>query len=144
FIAGMQRVQQIYQTGDKRAALLAFLETRAGEAFREVLDWLQTTGEFDQAVKDADTFLLVEMPAAYAWTLTPADAKRITQPVVSILGAHSPGRAQKVHAILKEWVPQTETLTLPKAEHALALMDPPGIAIALAGWLSRYPMRAQV
>jgi pimeloyl-ACP methyl ester carboxylesterase len=144
FMAGMQRVQQIYQTGDKRAALLAFLETRAGEAFREVLDWLQTTGEFDQAVKDADTFLMVEMPAAYAWTFTPADAKRITQPVVSILGAHSPARAQKVHAILKEWVPQTETLTLPKAEHALALMDPPGIARALAGWLSRYPMGAKV
>jgi pimeloyl-ACP methyl ester carboxylesterase len=144
FMAGMQRVHQIYETGDKRAALLAFLETRAGEAFREVLDWLQTTGEFDQAVKDADTFLMVEMPAAYAWKFTPADAKRITQPVVSILGAHSPGRAQKVHAILKEWVPQTETLVLPNAEHALALMDPPGIAKALAGWLSRYPMSAPV
>jgi pimeloyl-ACP methyl ester carboxylesterase len=140
FMAGMQRVQQIYETGDKRAALMAFLETRAGEAFRDVLNWLQTTGEFDQAVKDADTFLLVEMPAAYAWTFTPQDAKRITQPVVSILGAHSPERAQKVHGILKEWVPQTETLILPNAEHALALMDPPGIAKALSEWLARYPM----
>jgi pimeloyl-ACP methyl ester carboxylesterase len=140
FIAGMQRVQQIYESGDRRGALMAFLETRAGEAFRGVLDWLQTTGEFDQAVKDADTFLMVEMPAAYAWNFTPADAKRITQPVVSILGSHSPERAQKVHAILKEWVPQTETLTLPNAEHALALMDPPGIATALSEWLARHPM----
>ena len=140
FIAGMQRVQQIYETGDRRAALTAFLETRAGEAFRGVLDWLQTTGEFDQAVKDADTFLLVEMPAAYAWNFTPEDAKRIKQPLVSILGSHSPERAQKVHAILKEWVPQTESLVLPNAEHALALMDPPGIAQALSGWLARHPM----
>jgi pimeloyl-ACP methyl ester carboxylesterase len=140
FMAGMQRVQQIYESGDRRGALMAFLETRAGEAFRGVLDWLQTTGEFDQAVKDADTFLMVEMPAAYAWNFTPEDAKRIKQPVVSILGSHSPERAQKVHAILTEWVPQTETLTLPNAEHALALMDPPGIAKALSEWLARHPM----
>jgi pimeloyl-ACP methyl ester carboxylesterase len=119
---------------------MAFLETRAGGAFREVLDWLTTTGEFDQAIRDSDTFLQVEMPAAYEWTFTMEDAKRIKQPVLSILGAHSPERAQTVHEILKEWVPQTETATLPNAEHALALMDPPGIAQALAAWFARNPL----
>jgi pimeloyl-ACP methyl ester carboxylesterase len=140
FMEGMQKVNEIYASGDKRGALMAFLETRAGGSFRGVLDWLTTTGEFDQAIRDSDTFLQIEMPAAYRWNFTPDDAKRIKQPVLSILGAHSPERAQTVHEVLKEWVPQTETATLPNAEHALALMDPPGIAEALAAWFARHPL----
>jgi pimeloyl-ACP methyl ester carboxylesterase len=140
FMAGMAEVQRIYETGDKRVALETFLQTRAGEAFRGVLDWLLRTGEFEQAVADADTFLQVEMPAAYAWTFTPQDAARIRQPVLSVLGAHSPERAQRVHQVLQKWLPQTETLVLPNAEHALPLMDPPGIATAIATWLARHPI----
>ena len=49
-------------------------------------------------------------------------------------------RAQKVHDVLTAWIPQTEKFVLPDAEHALPLMDPPGIAKALADWFSRYPM----
>jgi pimeloyl-ACP methyl ester carboxylesterase len=140
FEEGMARVREIHASGDARGALLAFLETRAGEAFREVLDWLTETGEFEQAVRDADTFLEVEMPAAYAWTFTPEEARRLTQPVLSILGQHSPPRAQKVHEILKGWLPQTETLVLDRAEHALPLMDPPGIAAKLAEWFAAHPI----
>ena len=91
-------------------------------------------------MRDADTFLQVEMPAAYAWNFDAETAKKIKQPVLSILGAHSPERAQRVHAIFKQWVPQTETTALPEAEHALPLMDPPGIARALAEWFERHPI----
>jgi pimeloyl-ACP methyl ester carboxylesterase len=141
FMEGMARVQQIYELGDRRAALEAFLETRAGEAFRGVLDWLLKTGEFDQAIADADTFLLVEMPAAFAWNFTREDAARIKVPVLSILGSHSPERAQQVHSVLQQWMPQTEKSVLPNAEHALPLMDPPGIAEVLTGFFGRYPIQ---
>src|SRR4051794_11997230 len=40
FAADFGRVLQIARGGDKRAALLAFLQSRAGEAFRDVLDYL--------------------------------------------------------------------------------------------------------
>jgi pimeloyl-ACP methyl ester carboxylesterase len=143
FREGMKKVNEIFETGDRRGALMAFLETRAGGAFREVLDWLTETGEFDQAVRDADTFLQVEMPAAYAWSFTPEDAKRIQQPVLSVLGVQSPERAQKVHQIVKQWIPQTQEVYLENAEHALPLMDPPGIAKTLAEWLSKHPMEVR-
>jgi pimeloyl-ACP methyl ester carboxylesterase len=140
FRKGMEEVYRIYATGDRRAALNAFLETRAGDAFRGVLDWLTTTGEFDQAVTDADTFLEVEMPAAFAWSFSPEDAARVTQPVLSILGAQSPDRARRVHDALTRWVPQTELAVLPNAEHALPLMDPPGIAQVCADWFAKHPL----
>src|SRR5205085_5675463 len=103
FMAGMARVQAVYATGDRRATLETFLDTRAGEFVRDVLEFLTRTGEFDQAVQDADTFIEVEMPAAFAWEFTPDDAARLTMPVLSILGAHSSDRAQQVHTALKRW-----------------------------------------
>lgn len=140
FMEGMRKVGEIYDAGDVRGALTTFLETRAGVAFREVLDWLTRTGEFDQAVRDAGTFLKVEMPAAYAWNFTPAEAGRITQPTLSVLGSHSPVRAQKAQEVLTRWIPQTETVTLSNAEHALPLLDPPGMAASFAEYLARHPM----
>lgn len=140
FMEGMRRVAEIYDSGDVRGALTTFLETRAGAAFREVLDWLTQSGEFEQAVRDAGTFLKVEMPSAYAWDFTPADAKGITQPTLSVLGSHSPIRAQKVQEVLIQWVPQTETKTLTNAEHALPLLDPPGMAASFVEYLAKHPM----
>ena len=63
--------------------------------------------------------------------------------MLSILGVQSPERAQKVHEIFRGWVPQTEELKLENAEHALPLMDPPGIAKAIAGWLAKHPMEVR-
>jgi len=142
FAADFGRVLAIAETGDKRAALLAFLESRAGEAFRDVLDYLTASGEFEQAVKDADTFLQVEMPAAFAWSFTPADAARVRQPVLSVLGAHSSPRAHLVHKVLSAWVPQTELQILSRADHALPLMDPAGIARDIADFLDRHRVAA--
>ncbi|RFU82785.1 alpha/beta hydrolase [Streptomyces triticagri] len=137
FTAAFDKVLEVARTGDKRAALMAFLESRAGDAFRGVLDFLTASGEMDQAVRDADTFLQIEMPAAFAWNFTAADAARIHRPVLSVLGAHSPQRAQMVHSVLSEWIPQTRLLVLDAAEHALPLMDPPGLASGVAHFLTR-------
>jgi len=141
FMEGMAKVNEIYARGDRRGALEAFLQTRAGEAFRGVLDFLLKSGEFETAVTDADTFLQVEMPSAYRWDFTAQKAAQIKAPVLSILGANSPIRAQKVQDFLVSWIPHTEKLVLPGAEHALPLMDPPGIAKALAEWFSKYPIQ---
>jgi len=143
FLRAFDEVLRIARTGDKRGALLTFLESRAGDSIRAVLDFLTATGEFEQAVADADTFLQVEMPAAFAWDFTPEEASRITQPVLSVLGAHSPGRAQLVHEVLTQWIGQTELLVLEQAEHALPLMDPPGLAADLADFFDRQPKPQQ-
>ena len=141
FMADMAKVNAIYQAGDRRKALEMFLDTRAGEFVRGVLEFLVKSGEFDQAVRDADTFLEVEMPGAYAWNFTPEQATGIKCPVLSILGTHSPDRAKAVDQIFVRWVPQTEQLVLEGADHALPLMDPPGIAKLVAEWLTKYPMK---
>jgi pimeloyl-ACP methyl ester carboxylesterase/heme-degrading monooxygenase HmoA len=140
FIANMEEVWEVSRRGDKREALLLFLRSRAGQAFSGVLEYLKSSGEFDQAVADADTFLHAEMPAAFRWGFTPEQAGRISQPVLSVLGSHSPERPQHVHRVLTEWVPQTELLTLANAEHALPMMNPPELAAALATYFDRHAL----
>jgi 3-oxoadipate enol-lactonase len=142
FMMSFMKVREIYETGDRRAALEAFLNSRAGDLVRGVLDFLVKSGEFDQAVRDADTFIEVEIPGAVSWTFTPDDAAKIKIPILSVLGAHSPERAQKVDAVLKRWAPQTETTVLPNADHALPLMDPSGMAAVVAEFIARYPIHA--
>lgn len=137
----MLRVRELFEAGDRRGALTAFLESRAGDAFRGVLEFLTERGEFEQAMKDADTFLGVEIPAAIGWHFNPQLAAQLKMPVLSVLGVHSPDRPQLAHKALVEWVPQTELLTLPGAEHAMPLFDPPGIAQALVGYFARHPIK---
>ena len=137
FRRNIEEVRAISRAGDDRGALLHFLRSRAGQAFSGVLEFLEASGELDQAVADAKTFLNVEIPAAFRWGFTPADAGRIRRPVLSVLGSHSPERPQKVHRALCTWVPQTELLTLAGAEHALPMMNPPELAAGLASYFDR-------
>lgn len=138
----MLRVRELFEAGDRRGALTAFLDTRAGDTFRGALDYLTARGEFEQAIKDADTFLGVEIPAAIGWPFNPERAAQLKMPVLSMLGVRSPERPQLAHRALTEWVPQTELVTLPDAEHAMPLFDPPGIARVLAGYFARHPIKS--
>jgi pimeloyl-ACP methyl ester carboxylesterase/heme-degrading monooxygenase HmoA len=140
FKATMEEVWARSRAGDKREALLLFLRSRAGQSFSAVFDYLEASGELDRAVADADTFLHAEMPAAFRWGFSPEQAGRISQPVLSVLGSHSPQRPQHVHRVLTEWVPQTELLTLAGAEHALPSMNPPELASALADYFDRHAL----
>ena len=77
------------------------------------------------------------------WRFTREDARRITQPVLGVLGAESakiwPGWPE-VQARVQEWLPQTEPFVLAGANHALEEMDPRGVAEAMAPFLARHPM----
>ena len=98
-----------------------------------------------QAVADADTFFRIEVPALNQWSLTQAEARRITQPVLAVLGADShtlwPGWVEG-HHLVQAWLPQTEAFVLQGATHGLQLIDPQGMAAGLAGFFARHPLPA--
>src|SRR5690606_22296560 len=103
-------------------------------------------GWFERAVADVDTFFQAELPAVLGWQFTREDASRIRQPVLSVLGADSAGidpTTAEVHELLQDWLPQTETFSLPEATHALQIMNPAGLAPALARFFTRHPIRAR-
>ena len=110
-----------------------------GPAYRGVLD-RALPGAFDQAVADADTFFGSELPALRDWSFGPAEAGRISQPALVVLG----GRSNEVNTtfaqrneLLLAWLPHAEPFVLPDATHLLQVQNPGGMARGLAAFLAR-------
>jgi pimeloyl-ACP methyl ester carboxylesterase len=139
-------VLEQYGTGDKEGAADNFLRWAIGPDYRTWLDRL-IPGAFQQLVADAGTFFDVELPSVLEWRFTREDARRITQPVLGVLGAESalfwPGW-NEVQERLREWLPQTEPFVLAGANHALEERDPRGVADAMAPFLAGHPMPVPV
>ena len=138
----MGPVVQMYEAGDKTGAVDRFLQIVVGPEYRSVLDRV-VPGAFEQAVADADTFWRFEDPALDEWSFTQAEAGRITQPVLAVIGADShtlwPGWAE-IHDLVQDWLPQSEAFVLEGATHGLQMMNPQGMAEGLAGFFARHPL----
>src|SRR5687768_15870142 len=80
-----------YAAGHHEKALALFMTAVSGlerEACRAMVD-SRVPGSIAAAVRDADTFFGVELPALGAWTFGVAEARRISQPVLSVLGTET-------------------------------------------------------
>jgi pimeloyl-ACP methyl ester carboxylesterase len=142
FLKALGPVLQMYEAGNKTEAVDSFLHAVVGPEYRSVLDRV-LPGAFAQATTDADTFFRIELPALEQWSFTQADAGRITQPVLTVLGGDShtlwPGW-REVHQLVQAWLPQAEAFVLEGTTHGLQLIDPKGMAAGLADFFARHPL----
>ena len=144
FAAAVEPALRMYQAGDTKGATDAFLRVAIGPAYRGFLDAL-IPGAYAQVLADADAFFASELPAAGAWRFTQEDARRITQPVLAVLGSESAkdwAGWPEGHARLQEWLPQAEPFVLAGANHALEEMDPRGVAEAMSAFVAHHPIPA--
>jgi pimeloyl-ACP methyl ester carboxylesterase len=136
-----------YASGDKAGAVALFLQGVCGPQMREVADRALPPGAYDLAAADADTFFLTEWPALGEWRFGPAEAARIDQPVLLVLGTDSDAVTPmfgEMNAALAEWLPHAEPVQLPGATHALQMMNPARTAELLADFFSRHPVATAV
>lgn len=132
--------QQLYDPGNKAGAVDAFLMAVVGADYRQLLEQFLPPGALELAVTDLDTFFQVEIPALQQWRMTPEDAKRIQQPVLSVVGTETAPMFRESHALLTQWIPQAEELVVPQATHALQYMNPSAVAEGLARFLARHTL----
>ncbi|HET8625462.1 MAG TPA: alpha/beta hydrolase [Gemmatimonadales bacterium] len=132
----------LYRSGDKAGAIDMFLRGVAGPGYRVVLDQA-LPGAFEQHVADADTFFQQELPALRQWSFGRDDARRITQPVLAVVGARSldfdPIWGER-HQLLLDWLPNVEAFVLPVAAHLLQIENPQGMAEGLTAFFARHPI----
>ena len=142
--AATASVFEAYRAGDKARAVDGFMRNVSGPDYRSVLDQV-LPGAFEQGVKDADTFFGQELPALQQWALKREDAARITQPVLSVVGAKSKEVSPiwtERHEMVLTWLPKAEGFVLPDATHLLHVQHPRAVAEALAAFFARHPLRA--
>lgn len=140
FGAAMSEVVRRYQEGDREGAMGVFLQGACGPDYREWLKRALPAGSFARAVAAIDTIIWADFPSLQEWRLSGEDAARIRQPVLSIVGSDSLPFFTAIDERVRSWLPQTETFILPEANHLLMVMNPRGMAEALAAFFARYPL----
>jgi pimeloyl-ACP methyl ester carboxylesterase len=140
FGEGLAPIIGMYERGEKVEALDGFLTAVVGTEYRQVIDTVLPPGAFDLAIADLDTFFQVELPALQTWCFTQADAQRIRQPVISVLGSDTAPIFRETHKLLMQWLPHTEELVIPQATHGLQTMNPRAVAEGLARFFAKHPL----
>jgi pimeloyl-ACP methyl ester carboxylesterase len=132
-----------YREADTATIVNEFLEAR-WPGYLAVLE-RALPGALSQAMADAGTSFEHELPGLLGWHFGEAEARRISQPTLSMLGGESEAlwsRFGETHRLLLAWLPNSEGFILPGATHFLQLEDPRSTAGALADFWARHQLPA--
>jgi pimeloyl-ACP methyl ester carboxylesterase len=134
----------LYRAGDKGGAVDAFMRAVAGPDYRAALA-ARLPQALEQATADADTFFGSELPAVQRWTFSEADARRVRQPVLAVMGARSSDVSpiwQQRQNLLTAWMPNVESFVLPGATHLLQIQNPRAMPERLAAFFAQHSLTA--
>lgn len=133
---------QVRATAGDRAALTRFVASVAGpDALERGLARPGGEAAFEQAVADAPTFFDVEMPAAQTWNYTFDDVRKVSVPVLAVVGGNTIPVFHETHANVRKSLPQSEELIVQGATHELQLTHASQVAEGIAAFLNRHPVR---
>jgi pimeloyl-ACP methyl ester carboxylesterase len=136
---------EAYGSGEKETAMAGLISLASGlewETSRAVIDDY-VPGSVAQAIKDADTFCGVDLPALSAWEFGPEEAATISLPVLSVLGTESERLFVDGAALLRSWLPQVEDLTVEGVGHLLQIQRPEPVARGISEFLGRHPIAGE-
>lgn len=133
---------EAYGAGDHETAVESFLSVVSGldrDTCRAVIEQ-NVPGGVAQAIKDADTFFGIELPAVIAWKFRAEEAAAIHQPILSVIGTETEPLWVEAADQLHSWFPQVEDLTVAGVGHLLQMQNPEPVALGVAAFLARHPM----
>jgi pimeloyl-ACP methyl ester carboxylesterase len=133
---------EAYGSGDHEGALAIFMSAVSG------LDWATgravlekgVPGAVAQAIKDADTFFGIELPALTEWAFSAEQAAAIHCPVLSVLGTDTQPLWVEVADFLRSSLPHVEDCTIDGVGHLLHIQRPQPVARAMTEFLARNSM----
>ncbi|MBA3503057.1 MAG: alpha/beta hydrolase [Myxococcota bacterium] len=144
FLAKAGPAFEAFAAGNREQALEIFMTAASGLPWDECRALLEdrVPGSLAQSLKDADTFFGVELPALTQWSFTAAQAARVKQPTLSILGTKTEPLWVDVDALLRSSMPNIVTTKIDDVGHLLHIQAAAPVAQAFAAFTDRNPMRA--
>jgi pimeloyl-ACP methyl ester carboxylesterase len=133
---------EAYGAGDHQKALQLFMAVVSGmdwETCRTVIDG-RIPGTMAAALKDADTFFGVELPALAAWSFDARSAAGISQPALSVVGTRTHPVWVEIAGMLRAALPNVEECRIEGLSHLLQMERPEPVARGMAQFLERHPM----
>ncbi|MBV9381260.1 MAG: alpha/beta hydrolase [Streptosporangiaceae bacterium] len=146
FVAATVRpAMQAFAAGDASGAFDRFMRGVGGPGYPAVLaDQLGADGR-EAAQAESAFFFADELPAVREWVFGPAQAARVTQPALVVLGADSarltPLMAETVQR-LAAMLPHVRTQTLQGCTHLMPLQQPAALARLITAFTGSIPRPA--
>jgi pimeloyl-ACP methyl ester carboxylesterase len=142
FLKQAEPAFEAYGRGEHSDALAMFMSGISG------LDWTTcqavlekyVPGAMEQAIRDADTFFGIELPALTEWTFGAEQAAAIRRPVLSVMGAETQPLWVEVADFLRASLPHVEDCTIDGIGHLLHIERPAPVAQGMAEFLGRNSM----
>ena len=133
---------EAYASGDHAGALAMFMSAVSGLEWTRCRALLEESvpGAVAQAIKDADTFFGIELPALTEWEFGAEQAARLNRPVLSVLGTETQPLWVEVAEFLRSALPQVDECTVDGVGHLLHIQRPEPVARGMAEFLGRYSM----
>jgi pimeloyl-ACP methyl ester carboxylesterase len=133
---------EAYASGDHAGALAMFMSAVSGLEWTRCRALLEESvpGAVAQAIKDADTFFGIELPALTEWEFGAEQAARLNRPVLSVLGSETQPLWVEVAEFLRAALPQVDECTVDGVGHLLHIQRPEPVARGMAEFLGRYSM----
>lgn len=141
FLEQVAPVFQMYERGDRVAAVHAFMTAVGGPDWRSNVE-RTVPGGVEQVERDAATLFESDLPSVGAWELTAEQAATIRQPVLYVLGADTLPVIREGRDLLRSWLLRMDDVVLDDATHFLQMDQPSAAAAALADFLKRHPSTA--
>jgi pimeloyl-ACP methyl ester carboxylesterase len=136
---------EAYAAGEHEKALAGFMTAVSGldwETCRELLD-RRIPGAVAAALKDADTFFGVELPALTRWTFDARSASAIARPALSMLGTETQPLWTEIAEFLRCALPRVEERRIEGVGHLLHIQRPEPVAREIARFLECHGMKAR-
>lgn len=142
FFTQVEPALEAYAGGDHAGALAIFMGAVSGVEWTQGRALLEERipGAAEQALRDADTFFGVELPALTEWMFGAEQAARLDRPVLSVVGSETQPVWVEVAAFLRSALPQVEECTIDGVGHLLQIQRPEPVARAMAEFLGRHPI----
>ncbi|MFR9801428.1 alpha/beta fold hydrolase [Pseudonocardia sp. RS010] len=141
FFEQVAPIFQLYERGERVAAVNAFMTTVAGADWRSNVD-RTVPGGAAQAEKDAATLFESDLPSIGAWRFDAEQAATLRQPVRYVLGSDTLPVIREGRDLLRSWLYRMEDAVLTDATHFLQMEQPAAAAAALVDFLKRHPAAA--
>ncbi len=136
----MASVREIYDSGDKTAAMDMVLAGAYGQDYRRFTNVALPAGAFDRAISDIDTYFQVELGAMLRWNITTEGLKGIRLPVLSMRGSDTLPVFFEGADLLQQWIPKIDTVSIPCASHDLPGRNPAAVAAGLVEFFTKHDL----
>lgn len=134
----LEAIQQVFESGDHRQAMLLFIGGPRGEDMMTQLEGCLPEGALESAIADTPALFGLDLPAGSRWVLDEDAARLLRIPTLLALGSDTSPIYRETNAAVAPLFRNVEHLEVAGSGHFVHVEQPQQVAEALGAFLRRH------